>query len=225
MNRPYIICHMMTSVDGRIDCEMVGKLEGVQEYYSTLHELKIPTTLSGRVTAMLELALPGKFEPKDTTPLGCEAYSKVRDAEGYEVITDTNGTLLWKDDIDETKPHLIITSEKVSKDYIDYLNKQHISWIACGKDKIDLVRAMEILASQFGVQRMGVVGGPIINTAFLKVGLLDEISILIGLGIDGRKNMPPVFDGLPMDQSVFPLKLKHVQAYDNGAVWLRYDVI
>ena len=29
MNKPYIICYMMTSVDGRIDCNMVGQLAGV----------------------------------------------------------------------------------------------------------------------------------------------------------------------------------------------------
>ncbi len=30
MNKPYIICHMMTSVDGRIDCAMTEHLPGVQ---------------------------------------------------------------------------------------------------------------------------------------------------------------------------------------------------
>ena len=39
-----------------------------------------------------------------------------------------------------------------------------------------------------------------INSAFLESGLLDEISVLIGLGIDGRKGMPPVFDGFSMDK-------------------------
>ena len=39
MNRPYIICHMMTSVDGRIDCAMTEHLPGVQEYYDTLDAL------------------------------------------------------------------------------------------------------------------------------------------------------------------------------------------
>ena len=33
MNKPYIVCYMMTSVDGRIDCDMVGKLAGVEDYY------------------------------------------------------------------------------------------------------------------------------------------------------------------------------------------------
>ena len=62
MNKPYIICHMMTSVDGRIDCAMTAKLDGVDEYYTTLDELNVDATLSGRVTAELEMALPGKFD-------------------------------------------------------------------------------------------------------------------------------------------------------------------
>ena len=33
--RPYIISHMMTSVDGRIDCPMVGQLS-TDEYYIAL---------------------------------------------------------------------------------------------------------------------------------------------------------------------------------------------
>ena len=28
MNKPYIVCHMMTSVDGRIDCAMTEQLPG-----------------------------------------------------------------------------------------------------------------------------------------------------------------------------------------------------
>lgn len=32
MNKPYIICRMMTSVDGRIDYIMTEQLPGVQEY-------------------------------------------------------------------------------------------------------------------------------------------------------------------------------------------------
>lgn len=33
MNKPYIICHMMTSVDGRIDCVVTPlKLTQVQKY-------------------------------------------------------------------------------------------------------------------------------------------------------------------------------------------------
>lgn len=70
---------------------------------------------------------------------------------------------------------------------------------------------------------MGIVGGAKINTAFLEAGLLDEISILIGAGIDGRGGMPAVFDGLAMEHDVIALKLLDVQKFDSGAVWLRYS--
>lgn len=36
MNKPYIICYMMSSVDGRIDCDMTEQLKGVEDYYETL---------------------------------------------------------------------------------------------------------------------------------------------------------------------------------------------
>ncbi len=31
MKKPYVICHMMTSVGGRIDCAMTEQLLGVQQ--------------------------------------------------------------------------------------------------------------------------------------------------------------------------------------------------
>ena len=73
MKKPYIICHMMTSVDGRIDCAMTSKLSGVSDYYTTLAQINVPTTVSGRVTAELEMAEPGKFAVSNTEIYGqCE---------------------------------------------------------------------------------------------------------------------------------------------------------
>ncbi len=223
MNKPYIICHMMTSVDGRIDCAMTTHLPG-EEYYSTLEELDVDTHLSGRVTAQMEMSLPGIFESSSYTPLNEEAYSMVENSNGYEVIVDTKGTLLWPEANLDGKGLVILTSEKVSKEYLSYLDSLKISWIATGKEKIDLVKACDYLANKFNVMRMAVVGGGHINAAFLKAGLLDEVSILIGAGIDGRGNMTAVFDGLEQDQLVTQLKLMSVQQYESDAVWLRYLV-
>ena len=224
MKKPYIICHMMTSIDGRIDCAMTSQMEGVDDYYRTLNVLNVPTTVSGRVTAELEMAEPGKFAAKDPTPYGKEGFSKQADAAGYEVVVDTHGKLLWPDAAGMEKPYLIITSQQVPKEYLDYLESRHISWIACGTEKIDLARASEILAAEFGVERMGIVGGPAINTAFLNAGLLAEVSILMGPGIDGRKEMPSVFDGRAMDYPLTHLRLTDVEKCASGAVWLRYTL-
>ncbi len=224
MKKPYIICHMMIAVDGRIDCAMTEQLPGVQEYYSTLNFFNAPTRVSGRVTAELEMALPGKFSSKANTPLGQEAFYKATEASGYEVVVDTTGTLLWENQKDAKRPVLVLTSENVNREYLDYLEKNHISWIACGKEHIDLKRACEILIDDFAVKRMVVVGGGHINAGFLAAGLLDEVSILIGAGIDGRGGMSAVFDGLPMDRLVTPLTLEQVHPFESGAVWIRYKV-
>lgn len=31
--KPYIICHMMLLLDGRIDCDVTEQIEGGNEYY------------------------------------------------------------------------------------------------------------------------------------------------------------------------------------------------
>ena len=224
MKKPYIVCHMMTSLDGRIDCAMTEQLPGVQEYYQTLEALQAPTTISGRVTAQLEMALPGEFQTSDPTPVNKEAFSKKADAPGYEVVVDTHGKLLWPGSGEQEKPLLILTSEQAPQEYLSYLDGRNISWIVTGKERIDLARAVEILAAEFGVERMAVVGGSAINTSFLDAGLLDEVSILMGAGIDGRGGMPAVFDGLPKTHPVIPLRLTDVQKFDSGAVWMKYRI-
>lgn len=55
---------------------------------------KAPTTISGRVTAELELAQSGKFESKINEALGKESFSKKVAADNYNIVMDTKGTLL-----------------------------------------------------------------------------------------------------------------------------------
>ena len=58
--KPYIICHMMASIDGRIDCDMTERI-GRNEYDEALEQLACDSTLSGRVTMQMHYALPEPF--------------------------------------------------------------------------------------------------------------------------------------------------------------------
>lgn len=225
MTKPYIACHMMMSVDGRIDCAMTSKLKGVDEYYQTLSALNVPTTVSGRITAEIEMA-EGIFEPESTnvTPYGKEGFSKKTDAQGYDVVIDSKGTLLWPNQAGAHKPILVVMSKQVTYEYLDYLDSQNISWIVAGETHPNLAKAAEVLATEFGVERMAVVGGGNINAAFLAAGLLDEVSILLGPGIDARAGMASTFDGLAMNSEPFQIKLKSVESYADGAIWIRYTL-
>ena len=137
---------------------------------------------------------------------------------------DTKGTLLWKNQENEEVPILVLTSEKANKKYLENLKNNHISYLVSGKNKIDLKRSVEILFKEFNVKKMVVVGGGHINASFLNEGLLDEISVLVGAGIDGRKGMISVFDGLDSNKEVTQLKLEDVKVFKSDAVWLKYKV-
>lgn len=223
MIKPYIICYMMMSVDGRIDCPMTSQLDG-DSYYVLMEELDIPTTISGRNTAELEMALPGEFLPKDETPYGKLGFSKKGNAESYDIVVDSKGRLLWPSASEMDKPLLIITSENVAKEYLDYLDERGISWIASGKKGTDLKEAMQILKLKFGIDRAGVVGGPTINTAFLDAGLIDEVVVLIGNGIDGRASMPSVFDGRKDDHPLTLLNFVKSKVFEDGSVMICYKI-
>lgn len=224
MKRPYTVCHMMATLDGRIDCAMTSKFENTKEYYETLNALNVPTTVSGKTTAKMELTGEPDFEGDCGSPAGKEMFFKAESAEGYSVVTDTKGSLGWKDKLVDGKPLIVIMSQQAGDRYLDYLKRRCISYIVCGEKRIDLGRASEILASEFGVKRMGIVGGGTINAGFLDAGLLDEISLLFAPGIDGRGGMKAAFDGLPMDREPFKLTLEDVESYKDGSLWLRYTV-
>lgn len=103
------------------------------------------------------------------------------------------------------------------------LKNEGISYICTGKDVIDLPAAMELLYSEFGVERMAVLGGGHINGGFLAAGLIDEVSLLLAPGIDGRKGQTALFDGIAdMDKMPARLSLLSVEQLENDILWIRY---
>ena len=223
MKRPYIVCHMMSSVDGRIDCAMTEKIDNSDVYYELLDKLEPDATLEGRVTKQIHYALPEPFVAKDKTPIDKETVHNVAKGGKLDIAIDTHGSLRWPEDCAENNM-LVVTDENCPKEYHDYLTGLGVSWIAVGKNGIDFNRLVEILADQFGVKRLAVVGGGHINGAFLAAGLLDEVSLELAAGIDGRSGMAAVFDGLPMDAPTTLLTLKTVEKVSDNSVWLRYAV-
>lgn len=222
MKRPYIICHMVASVDGRIDCSMVDKISG-DEYYTALEKLDCPTLLEGRVTMEHYSAAKEPFTATDPTPAGSTSIHKAVDSDAYMVAVDTHGRLRWNSPDIDGIPLICIVSEQVPEEYLATLRSQGISWICIGKEAIDLPGAMELLRSEFGVERMAVLGGGHINGGFLEAGLIDEVSLLLAPGIDGRKGQTAVFDGIDNpDRLPDRLSLTSVEPFENGTIWIRY---
>lgn len=221
--RPYIICHMVTSIDGKIDCSMVDKISG-DEYYTTLDMLNCPSSLEGRVTMEHYNAEKDYFVPSVKRPAGVPSVHVAQESDSYTITVDTLGRLRWPSAEIGGEPLICIVSEQATEEYLETLRIQGISWIAVGEKEIDLPRAMEILHDKFGVKRLALLGGGNINGGFLKAGLIDEISLLVAPGIDGRKGQTTLFDGLAGGTAPVNLQLKSFKKVGDGTMWLRYTV-
>jgi 5-amino-6-(5-phosphoribosylamino)uracil reductase len=87
---------------------------------------------------------------------------------------------------------------------------------------------MDILGVEFGIKTLLLEGGGLTNGAFLKAGLIDEISLLLYPGIDGLAGVPSIFEyaGTPDEKPALGRSLRHIGTEDlsGGTVWLRFRV-
>jgi riboflavin biosynthesis pyrimidine reductase len=90
----------------------------------------------------------------------------------------------------------------------------------------DRTEALNLLGEHFGIRRLLLEGGGHINGAFLQANLVDEVSLLLVPGIDGRHEIAAVFDGMnAARKAAVPLKLKSIERREKDTLWLRYEVV
>ena len=223
--RPRIICHMIATVDGKIDGAALEAVADVGEYETVAALLGGDAWLNGRTT-MQEHFAAGTFSASSSTPAGPQPVFVARRAESYAVSVDTLGKLRWASgDLDGD--HVICAvSERAPAEYLTMLREEGVSYIVSGTSEVDLSAAVDILGEQFGIRTLLLEGGGTINGSFLEAGLIDELSLLIVPGIDGRHDVAAVFDGInPEGHKAVQLELKSVERREAGVLWLRYDVV
>lgn len=224
--RPHIICHMLSSVDARIDGAALHAVMVPGDYEATGATLKGDAWICGRTTMQQHFAEDAPFVPASSTPAGPQPVSVARRVKSYAVSVDTLGKLNWPGgDLDGD--HLIcVVSERAPRDYLTMLREKGISYVVAGQSSVDLAKAVTQLGEHFGIRTLLLEGGGHINGAFLEAGLVDELSLLVVPALDGRHEIPTVFDGIdPSRKSAVRLKLKSVERRERDTLWLRYDVV
>lgn len=222
--RPYIICHMLSSVDGKIDGRSLKGLTPAGEYEATGALLEGDAWVCGRTTMQQHFADPEPYVPTSHAAAGPQPVYVARRAKSYAIAMDTMGKLRWSSP-DIEGDHLIsVVSERAPMEYLAMLRKSGISYVVAGESAIDLAQAVKLLGQHFSIRRLLLEGGGHINGAFLEAGLVDEVSLLIAPGIDGRHDIPAVFDGVSaMGRSAVPLRLKSVERRESDTLWIRYE--
>ena len=224
--KPYIICHMLSSVDGKIDGAALDAVTGKGEYEATGAKLNGDAWVCGRTTMQRHFAEDEPFVSASNTPAGPRPVFVARRAKSYAISVDTLGKLRWAGgDLDGD--HVIcVVSEQAAEEYLVMLREKGISYIVSGRSSVDLADAVNQLGAHFGIRTLLLEGGGHINGAFLQAGLVDEVSLLVVPGIDGRHDIPAVFDGISSSrEKAVPLRLKSVEQRGRDALWIRYKVV
>jgi riboflavin biosynthesis pyrimidine reductase len=232
--RPRVICHMTTSVDGRIVVDgwpaaVVGPVRRAYEQIHTSYDAD--GWLCGRVTmepfakhvrSEQEVAREHPSLRSGQRPPAREDFVAPGDFEAYAFALDAHGRLAWaSNDIDGD--HVVaLLSERVSDEYLAFLRERGVSYLLAGERDVDLALALRKITARFGVRALMLEGGGRINGAMLRAGLVDEVSVLVAPVADGRTGLASLFDG----DDLVPrrLSLAAVQQLDDDVLWLRYRV-
>ncbi|MGA8380172.1 MAG: hypothetical protein WB710_03485 [Stellaceae bacterium] len=171
--KPYVICHMNASVDGRIlgsrwrpaENRMAGLFERLHE------ELGGGSWLIGRVTGS-EYAKADSYHPDRTgQTYPREPWFARRDAKAYGIALDAHGKIAWGRSDIGGDPIVAVLTEQVSDAHLAGLRRDGVSYIFAGERELDLGLALEIQNRELGLERLLLEGGGGSNGAFLRAGL------------------------------------------------------
>lgn len=210
MDRPYVVCHMLASLDGKIDGAFMAAPEAVAagKKYGSLREFyACQATLYGTVTVAGSYSEGyAKELPHSDVSYPREDYIAESDVDNYIVSVDPKGVLGWNSKYIEKKKrpraHVIeVLTGQVSEDYLAYLRGFDISYIFAGEEQLDCRTMLDKLKNLFGIQRLVV--APVADGGTTSVSIFEKAAFL-------PERKPAAFS------------LKEVQTIEDGGLWLRY---
>jgi riboflavin biosynthesis pyrimidine reductase len=232
--RPYVICHMGTSIDGRLHPSRFTRAAAgisadvLRGHYERIHEgFEADGWIVGRKT-MSEMAKGTERSIAEAPKAPREAHIAERRGRKLAVAIDPSGHVHYGKDNVGGDHVVAVLGEQVSDAYLAELRQDGVSYVFAGAKGDGLSGAMEQLASLFGVKKLLLEGGGKINGAFLKHKLIDEFSTLIFPAVDGVAGTQSIVDynGPEGDRhgAGQSLRLTHCETLEGGMVWLRHAV-
>jgi 5-amino-6-(5-phosphoribosylamino)uracil reductase len=232
--RPYIICHMGTSIDGRLHpSRFTAAAEGVlattlRSHYERIHDdFGADGWIIGRKT-MNEMAKGSERHIASPPNFPRECYLGSRDGRKLAIGIDPLGRVHFGKDNVGGDHAVAVLGEQVGDAHLAELRDDGASYIFAGPKGDDLPNAMDQLGSVFGAKKLLLEGGGGINGSFLKHKLIDEFSTLIFPAVDGVAGTQSIVDyhGPEGDKpgAGQSLRLTHVETLEGGMVWLRHKV-
>lgn len=154
--RPYVICHMTSSVDGRIKVRRWKTLDADSHYERVHGELEGDAWMCGRVTmqgyADSADPLPEPIRD-DGVPVPRTDHVARRDAPGYAVALDARGRLDWGARNTIEGDHVVVVlTESVPDPHLRALRAGGQSYLFAGERTVDFALAAAKLRTLFGIE-------------------------------------------------------------------------
>lgn len=222
---------MLISIDGKItggymNTDVASAL--CEEYYRINREYKADAFACGRIT--MEGSFTQGVKP-DLTP-----YEGVRSPREdyiakqhgyYAVSIDPHGRLGWYgSEIKDEDPgyddaHIIeVLTDDIQEEYLAFLRDKGISYIFCGKEKLDVKLMNEKLVKFFGIKKLMLEGGGLTDSLFLDADCIDEMSLVVVPLIDVDKDGIDLFAGKSCNVQEYALK--SCEKLTANGLWLNY---
>ncbi len=220
---PRVIIHNTVSVDGRMDWFEPD----IGLYYQIATGFDEDAMLSGSNTI---LAVPTEEQPEEGDEIAEPPESGADGPRRLLVVVDSRGRVRnWP--FLRKQPYwrgvVALCSRSTSRSYLEYLEREQVAHIVTGEEHVDLRAALEELNARYGVHKVRVDSGGILNGLLLRAGLVDEISVLIDPSLVGGTSPRSFFTApdLTSPEGVMPLKLEHLERFEGDVVWLRYELV
>jgi 5-amino-6-(5-phosphoribosylamino)uracil reductase len=228
--KPYVICHMCTTIDGRILSSrwpsLPGGISSAKLFETTAASFGIRAWLVG-TTTMKEFA-DGNFRLKPARER-IERVDHVADpnANSFAIGADAKGVLRFKRSEVDGDHVVLLVSERVSNDYLAHLRAAGVSYLFCGRDRVDVRTALRKIRDVLGLRKLMLEGGGTFNGAVLKAGLIDEISQVIVPVIDGGAGITGMCDipGKAPKRAAATLRVIKHRKLRGDVNWFRYRVV
>ena len=239
MKRPYVVCHMMGTVDGRILTERWALSPSAEKQYEAVHALhRADAWMCGRRTFQgdfqeqprdavysRKVKVPaGDFVAEEQLPPRTRARKSAQPV--YAIAIDPKGKIYWEGNIMRGDRFVVITTGQAPSGYLADLRAKRISYLIGGKKEIDFASVLARLGKYFGIRKLMLEGGGSINGSLLAAGLIDELSLLVCPYADGAEQAPTVFDipDADLTKKATALRLVSIVKRPGEILWLRYRV-
>ena len=224
--KPRVICHMMSSLDGRTILKRWGHAPNTQVYEDTAATFAADAWMCGRVTMETDFTkgLVPDLQPV-SAPLDRSDFVADYTADSFAIAVDAHGKLGWKSAYLDADHLIAVLSEQVSDEYLAYLRRQGISYLFGGPTEIDFARVLDKLGALFPIQTLLLEGGGHLNGSLLRAGLVDEMSLLLYPVVDGAASSAAVFEQGDAPGPAVGFTLLSMEPREHGVLWGRYQVV